>query len=80
MHAATTLAILSRNLLSKNFAGWEVMEVFAGGVSGSDTVFKVRTQDTVDIRVHDAQYVQDLTTAIDDTLSDTTASGSCDKL
>lgn len=40
-HAAATLSVLSRNLLSKNLAGWEVMEVFAGGVSGSDTVFKV---------------------------------------
>ena len=41
LHAATTLSVLSRSLLSKNFAGWEVMEVFAGGVSGSDAVFKV---------------------------------------
>lgn len=26
-------------MLNKNFAGWEIMEVFAGGVTNSDTVF-----------------------------------------
>ncbi len=41
-HAAATLGAFSRSLLSKNFAGWEVMEVFAGGVSGSDAFFEVR--------------------------------------
>ena len=40
-HAAVTLGVLTRSLLSKNLAGWEVMEVFAGGVSGSDTFFMV---------------------------------------
>ena len=43
--AAATLGAFSRSLLSKNFAGWEVMEVFAGGVSGSDTFFKVSALD-----------------------------------
>ena len=41
IHAAVTLAIFSRSMLTRNFAGWEVMEVFAGGVSSSDMVFKV---------------------------------------
>ena len=41
IHAAATLGILSRSLLGKNLAGWEVMEIFAGGVSGSDAVFMV---------------------------------------
>ena len=41
MHAASTLAILSRSMLTRNFAGWEVMEVFAGGVNNSDMFFKV---------------------------------------
>ncbi|OJT08174.1 UPF0668 protein C10orf76 -like protein [Trametes pubescens] len=41
MHnAAITLAVVSRGLLSKNLTGWEVMEVFAGGVSDSDRIFK----------------------------------------
>ncbi|KAJ8454482.1 hypothetical protein ONZ51_g12997 [Trametes cubensis] len=38
-HAANTLGVVSRCLLSKNLAGWEVMELFAGGVSDSDRVF-----------------------------------------
>ncbi|KAI9065925.1 hypothetical protein FKP32DRAFT_1623459 [Trametes sanguinea] len=38
-HAAVTLGVVSRSLLSKNLAGWEVMEVFAGGVADSDRVF-----------------------------------------
>ncbi|KAH9898211.1 hypothetical protein C8Q73DRAFT_834250 [Cubamyces lactineus] len=38
-HAASTLGVVSRCLLSKNLAGWEVMELFAGGVSDSDRVF-----------------------------------------
>lgn len=40
-HAAATLACVTRSVLSKNMAGWEVMEVFAGGVNASDSVFKV---------------------------------------
>jgi hypothetical protein len=28
-------------VLAKNLAGWEVMEIFAGGVGKSDTVFMV---------------------------------------
>ncbi|OBZ78701.1 putative glycine dehydrogenase (decarboxylating), mitochondrial [Grifola frondosa] len=55
-HSVETLAVLSRCLLSKNLAGWEVMEVFAGGVNRSDDLFN------------------DLTAAIDEILSDTTAS------
>ena len=30
-----------RCILEKNLAGWEVMEVFAGGVNESDAVFLV---------------------------------------
>lgn len=41
VHAAATLGVLSRSLLSKNLAGWEVMEVYAGGVGDSDAVFQV---------------------------------------
>lgn len=43
-NAAVTLAVVSRAVLSKNLAGWEVMEVFAGGVSDSDRVFKVNIE------------------------------------
>lgn len=43
-NAAITLAVVSRAVLSKNLAGWEVMEVFAGGVSDSDRVFKVSSR------------------------------------
>lgn len=38
-HAIETLSILLRNVLMKGFAGWEVMEIFAGGVNQSDAVF-----------------------------------------
>ncbi|KZT02439.1 DUF1741-domain-containing protein [Laetiporus sulphureus 93-53] len=38
-HAVETLSILSRCILRKNLAGWEVMEIFAGGVNESDKVF-----------------------------------------
>jgi hypothetical protein len=31
-----------RSILAKNLAGWEAMEVFAGGVGESDKVFMVR--------------------------------------
>lgn len=43
-HAIETLSILLRNMLIKNFAGWEVMEIFAGGVNQSDAVFMVSTE------------------------------------
>lgn len=36
-----TLSIASRCLLRKNLTGWEVMEIFAGGVHESDKVFNV---------------------------------------
>ncbi|TFY70009.1 hypothetical protein EVJ58_g112 [Rhodofomes roseus] len=38
-HAVETLCILSKCLLRKNLSGWEVMEIFAGGVNESDKVF-----------------------------------------
>ncbi|KZT75029.1 hypothetical protein DAEQUDRAFT_807295 [Daedalea quercina L-15889] len=37
--AVDTLSMLSRYLLGKNLTGWEVMEIFAGGVNESDKVF-----------------------------------------
>ncbi|KAF8846038.1 hypothetical protein BDN67DRAFT_12014 [Paxillus ammoniavirescens] len=37
--AIETLSIMSRCVLAKNLAGWEVMEIFAGGVNESDKVF-----------------------------------------
>lgn len=40
-HAIETLSVLLRNVLMKGFAGWEVMEIFAGGVNQSDAVFMV---------------------------------------
>ena len=39
--AAITLQVFMRSMLSKNLAGWEVMEVFAGDVGASDGVFMV---------------------------------------
>lgn len=36
-----TLSVVSRSILNKNLAGWEVMEVFAGGVRESDDIFNV---------------------------------------
>ena len=38
-HAVETLATLVRCVLEKNLTGWEVMEIFAGGVNQSDSVF-----------------------------------------
>ncbi|KAF9459825.1 hypothetical protein BDZ94DRAFT_989519 [Collybia nuda] len=38
-HSLETLSILIRSVLAKNLTGWEVMEILAGGVSLSDTVF-----------------------------------------
>jgi hypothetical protein len=42
-NALKVLAILVPSLLAKNMAGWEIMEVFAGGVAKSDEVFTVST-------------------------------------
>ncbi|KAK0208779.1 hypothetical protein DFS33DRAFT_473524 [Desarmillaria ectypa] len=38
-HALETLCIFTKCLLAKGFSGWEVMEVFAGGVGNSDAFF-----------------------------------------
>ncbi|KAK0233651.1 hypothetical protein IW262DRAFT_1452216 [Armillaria fumosa] len=38
-HALETLCIFTKCLLTKGFSGWEVMEVFAGGVGNSDAFF-----------------------------------------
>ncbi|KZT30822.1 hypothetical protein NEOLEDRAFT_1053272, partial [Neolentinus lepideus HHB14362 ss-1] len=41
VHSLETLSILIRCILRKDFTGWEVMEVFTGGVRGSDQLFMV---------------------------------------
>ncbi|KIY69176.1 hypothetical protein CYLTODRAFT_237652 [Cylindrobasidium torrendii FP15055 ss-10] len=38
-HLLDTLCLLFKYVLEKNLSGWEVMEVFAGGVSHSDAFF-----------------------------------------
>jgi hypothetical protein len=41
-HAVQLMTVLTRGLLSKNdLAGWQVMELFAGGVNQSDKFFNV---------------------------------------
>jgi hypothetical protein len=35
--------VILRSILSKDLAGWEVMELLAGSMSESDRVFNVRT-------------------------------------
>lgn len=41
-HAVQLMTVVIRGLLSKSdFAGWEVMELFAGGVNESDKFFNV---------------------------------------
>jgi hypothetical protein len=41
-HAVQSMTVITRGLLSKSdFAGWEVMELFAGGVNESDKFFNV---------------------------------------
>jgi hypothetical protein len=41
-HAVQLMTVITRGLLSKSdLAGWEVMEVFAGGVNESDKFFNV---------------------------------------
>ena len=41
-HAVQLMTVLTRGLLSKSdLAGWEVMELFAGGVNESDKFFNV---------------------------------------
>jgi hypothetical protein len=52
-HSVDTLAICIRCILEKNLTGWEVMEIFAGGVNQSDNVFMEFTS-TVDDIIGDA--------------------------
>jgi acetyl-CoA acetyltransferase len=41
-HAVQLMTVITRCLLNKNdLAGWEVMELFAGGVNQSDKFFNV---------------------------------------
>jgi hypothetical protein len=40
-HAVDLLMVVIKCILAKNLTGWEVMEVFAGGVNTSDKVFTV---------------------------------------
>jgi hypothetical protein len=52
------LSIVVRCILAKNLAGWEVMEIFAGGIGESDKVFTVSlfalpyAGSTYDLRCH----------------------------
>lgn len=41
LNGLDTLAALIRGCTEKNLSGWEIMEVFAGGVKESDAVFHV---------------------------------------
>lgn len=42
-NALKTLIIFVRSMGKKGFGGWEIMEVYAGGVQESDAVFTVST-------------------------------------
>ena len=44
-NALDTLIIFVRCLLAKQMSGWEIMDVFAGGVAESDTLFGVCCSD-----------------------------------
>ncbi|KAF9535662.1 hypothetical protein CPB83DRAFT_888345 [Crepidotus variabilis] len=52
-HALDTLTVLLSSILAKNLSGWEVMDVLAGSVAQSDTVFKLFTE-TLDILIGDS--------------------------
>ena len=41
LHSLETLSIVLHGILAKDFTGWEVMEIFAGGIAESDRVFMV---------------------------------------
>jgi hypothetical protein len=56
-HALETLSIVIRCVLAKNLAGWEVMEVFAGGVDESDMVFMVSCNLQLGKDIHDPGHV-----------------------
>lgn len=43
-NALETLIIFVRCLLGKQMSGWEIMDVFAGGVTESDKLFAVSTR------------------------------------
>jgi hypothetical protein len=41
-NALETLVVFLRSVLSKDLAGWEIMDLLAGNVSESDRIFGVR--------------------------------------
>jgi hypothetical protein len=41
MAALDTLQIIIRTVLTKNFAGWEIMEIFSGNLKESNVTFSV---------------------------------------
>ncbi|KAF8167628.1 hypothetical protein B0H34DRAFT_646029 [Crassisporium funariophilum] len=53
-HAIETLSILVSRVLAKNLTGWEVMEVMAGSVAQSDSVFSEFTK-MIDVIMGDAE-------------------------
>jgi hypothetical protein len=41
-NALETLVVFLRSILSKDLAGWEIMDLLAGNISESDRIFGVR--------------------------------------
>ncbi len=71
MNAMDTLSVVLRCCLEKNIAGWEAMELFAGGISESDTVFLVSSFLRRDIKTDG--FYKDFVGSIETILSDETA-------
>ena len=72
-NALETLVLFVRCMLSKQFSGWEIMDVFAGGVVGSDSLFSVGSGCYIQVLM--ASRVQAFTKVIDDILRDDNAPG-----
>ncbi|KAI5116918.1 hypothetical protein M0805_003991 [Coniferiporia weirii] len=56
-HAAETLSVVVRCVLEKGLAGWEAMEVFAGSVGQSDSVFLNLTNTIEEVLMDDVTPV-----------------------
>jgi hypothetical protein len=72
------MTVLTRCLLSKsNLAGWEVMELFAGGVNQSDKFFNVsrRFVGTLDVSLKSVRICQEFATVVGTLLGDDNAPG-----
>jgi hypothetical protein len=52
-NALETLLVFTRSMLAKNLSGWEIMEIFAGGVKESDDVFMTFVSSAADILRHE---------------------------